>query len=549
MNISDTGIPRYQVAARRIGSVSVFVVVNMGLQIVAQMLIAHQFGAGQNTDSYFMARDMADLLGKFFITGQITVVLMPLFIEYQSQKGPEEGVELMRQVINLIILGAGGLLVLTVAGAPLLVKLMAPGFVPEAKALTVGMFRILLLSTFITLLVSVAAAVLNAFQRFSLPRATAGLMPLGLIVAILLFKPWGGIYTLAWGLVLGNAIQAVVLFGAAHKEGLRWRAGLRPWSNEAVRRFLLLMVPFIGAYVAASAQGIVFKVIVSYFPAGNLSSLSYASRIMKALFSVTITAFNVVIFHTLARQAAGGKMEAMAETTAKSLQMLLFVLLPLTAVGMALATPTVQILLERGSFTRAATTLTASLLLIYLAVIPLLGCSSFLTNVLYSLQETRVVVKIGIGAALIQGVLYWPLSRLLGLHGLVWASICSSAFLALAGYFVVVRRVKPLKGRLSVRFLGQVSLASVVSWGTTRVIHYWCTLLLGQATIGTRIIDAVFASLFGSLAFVLVVSFMGLEEAKHLWNLILVRFRSSEKQSMPDVAIPSAEAPPFAGKD
>ncbi|MDV2502418.1 MAG: lipid II flippase MurJ [bacterium] len=523
--MTGTETPKYAVAARRIGSVSAFVAINMALQVVAQMMIAFHFGAGQHTDAYFMARDIADLFGKFFLTGQITVVLMPLFLEYHNQRGPEESMGLMKQLINLILIGAGGALVLLGIGAPWLVRLLAPGFAVETQALTVGLFRILLLSTFLTLLVGVAAALLNAFQRFTLPRATAGLLPMGLILALWMFKPWGGVFALAWGLVVGNAVQAVILFTAARRDGLRWHLDVAPWRNEGVRRFFWLVVPFFGAYAAGWGQGAVYNIIVSYFPAGSLSALSYSGRTMKALFAVALTGFSVVIYHSLARQAVGGKMEALADTTAKSLRMILFVLLPLTAVGMALSTPIIQVLLERGSFSEGATVQTAGLFIVYLMALPLMGCSMLLNNVLYSLQQTRVAVNIGIVGMLMQAALYWPLSKLLGLSGFAWVIVCSNSFLCVACYRAVVSRVPPLRGRISLPRLGQnvvaAGLAGLVAAATFQGLGW----LLGPGALGVRLLAFISATVAGLGTFGLIAYLWSSTEAEAIWGLAVARFR------------------------
>ncbi len=110
------------------------------LGFLRDMVIANFFGAGMAADAFFVAFRLPNLWRRLVGEGSMTISFIPVYTEYLTQRSEEESRELTHIAFTL----AGTLLaILTILGvvfAPLLVRIIAPGWVrksPETFQLTV----------------------------------------------------------------------------------------------------------------------------------------------------------------------------------------------------------------------------------------------------------------------------------------------------------------------------------------------------------------------------------------------------------------------------
>mgnify|MGYP001597712756 CR=1 FL=1 len=100
------------------------------LGLARDRILAGKFGAGDELDIYFAAFRIPDLLYNIVIAGAISAALIPVFISLY-EKDKKEAWRAASNFLNIAILALivfGALLALF---APLLVRLVAPGFGEE----------------------------------------------------------------------------------------------------------------------------------------------------------------------------------------------------------------------------------------------------------------------------------------------------------------------------------------------------------------------------------------------------------------------------------
>src|SRR5688572_24999113 len=68
---------------------------------VLQLLVAFYFGAGSETDAYFMAISTSEMLSKLLLGGSITAVFVPVFIERLTQGDKKSAWSLALNVLHL----------------------------------------------------------------------------------------------------------------------------------------------------------------------------------------------------------------------------------------------------------------------------------------------------------------------------------------------------------------------------------------------------------------------------------------------------------------
>src|SRR5436190_23558099 len=113
---------------RALGSISGATFLSRVLGFVRDMVVALVFGAGPVTDAFFVAFRLPNLLRRLLAEGALSSAFIPVFTEYRATRSRADFVRMLRAVSGGMI----AILALTsaagVASAPLLVRVMAPGF-------------------------------------------------------------------------------------------------------------------------------------------------------------------------------------------------------------------------------------------------------------------------------------------------------------------------------------------------------------------------------------------------------------------------------------
>ena len=159
--------------------------------LVRDMLQAALFGAGMAADAFVIAYRIPNYLRRIFAEGSFSQAFIPVLAEMRQRNDPAALKDFVDHVAGALCAAALLVTALGIAGAALIVGIIAPGALdePAKHALTTDLLRITFPYLLFISLASVAAAVLNSFQRFALPAATPVLHNLALIAAMLLLAP------------------------------------------------------------------------------------------------------------------------------------------------------------------------------------------------------------------------------------------------------------------------------------------------------------------------------------------------------------------------
>jgi putative peptidoglycan lipid II flippase len=342
------------------------------------------------------------------------------------------------------------LAVLTLAGmvgAPVLVRVMAPGFFgdPSTGALAVRLARIMFPYLFFVGLAALAMGMLNAHRHFLAPALAPVMLNLGIIAAVvglapLLAEPVIG---LTVGVLVGGAGQLLIQLPALARRGLLVAPAADP-RHPALRRIVHLMAPIALGQSATQVNILVDTVIASFLAGGSVSYLYYADRLVEFPLGVFGIAIATAVLPTLSAQAARREPEALAATFAFALRFAAFITMP-AAVGLAvLREPIVRVLYERGEFGPTESAATAWALGFY--ALGLVGFASVKigAQAFYALGDTRTPVRVAIAAMALNSVLavlFVLLVPPLRHGGLALATACSGTVNATALAWLLRRRL------------------------------------------------------------------------------------------------------------
>ncbi|MBL7197500.1 MAG: murein biosynthesis integral membrane protein MurJ, partial [Candidatus Omnitrophica bacterium] len=115
------------------------------LGFIRDITIANFFGTSYLAEAFFVAFRIPNLLRSLVGEGSINAAIVPVFSEYLVNKDKQELFRLVNIVMYFLIVALGLITICGIIFSPLIVKLIAPGFIKDALKfnLTIKLTRIM----------------------------------------------------------------------------------------------------------------------------------------------------------------------------------------------------------------------------------------------------------------------------------------------------------------------------------------------------------------------------------------------------------------------
>jgi putative peptidoglycan lipid II flippase len=467
------------------------------LGFLRDMVIAHFFGTGIAADAFFVAFRIPNLWRRLVGEGSLTISFIPVYTEYLTQRSEEE----TREVTHIAFTIAGVvLLILTILGilfSPILIRIIAPGFtrIPEKFQLTVILNQIIFPYLFFMGLFALCMGILNSLRHFFAPAIAPIFLNISIIVSVFLFyhafqKP---VMTLAIGVLAGGVIQFLFQIPFLIKRRISFRFNFN-FRHPAIKRIGLLMIPGLIGTAVYQLNVFIDTIFASFLPSGSVSYLYFADRLMEFPLGIFAIAIGMASLPSLAGLASQGKVEELKETLSFTFRLVSFISIPAMVGLIALKTPIINLLFQRGLFDYSATVMTAKALLFYSVGLWAIAGARTVVPAFYSLQDTWTPLKIALiclGANVIfNSILIYPLKH----AGLALATSLSSTL----NLILLFRKMGPKLGRLDMRKNIQ-SLLGVLFCSLPMGLVAYLTCSLGNWSTTGNIVEKVLLLMIGIL--------------------------------------------------
>ena len=370
------------------------------LGFLRDMVIAHFFGAGMAADALFVAFRIPNLWRRLVGEGSLTISFIPVYTEYLTKRSEEE----TREVTHIAFTVAGIiLLILTVIGilfSPLLITIIAPGWAtdsPEKFQLTIALNQIIFPYLFLMGLFALSMGILNSLRQFFAPAIAPIFLNISMIASVFLFyhtfqMP---VMTLAVGVLAGGVIQFFFQIPFLWKQRVSFRFNFN-YRHPAIKRIGSLMIPGLIGTAVYQINVFIDTIFASFLPGGSVSYLYYADRLMEFPLGIFAMAIGMASLPSLSELASKGKTDDLKKTVSFTFRLVSFISIPALMGLIALKTPIINLLFQRGIFDYTATEKTAKALLFYSIGLWAIAGSRTIVQAFYSLQDTRTPLKIGL---------------------------------------------------------------------------------------------------------------------------------------------------------
>ncbi len=373
--------------------------------LARDILVARSFGASPLTDAFWVAFRIPNLLRRLFAEGAFSQAFVPILGEARNRHDADKVKILLDHVFIILFYALMLVTALGIIAAPWVVTAMATGMshasTDSAFESAVWMTRVMFPYIFCMSLVAFASAVLNTWSRFAIPAFTPILLNLAMIVACVALTRYfvPPIHALAIGVMLGGIAQLAVQWLALSRLGLIPRFSMNvtgAWKDPTVRRIIRQMGPATLGVSVAQISILINTNIATWLPAGSVTWLSFADRLMEFPTALLGVALGTVLLPSLSAAHSKDDTQAYSQLLDWGLKLVLLLGLP-AAVGLALASDAlVATLFNYGAF--GASDVHQTRLSVMAYAVGLIGILSvkILAPGFYAKQDIRTPVKIAI---------------------------------------------------------------------------------------------------------------------------------------------------------
>ncbi|NIG62597.1 MAG: murein biosynthesis integral membrane protein MurJ [Serratia symbiotica] len=384
---------------KSLAAVSTMTMFSRLLGFARDTIVARVFGAGMATDAFFVAFKLPNLLRRIFAEGAFSQAFVPILAEYKSQQGEQATRTFIAYVSGLLTLVLALVTVLSMLAAPWVIYITAPGFVdtPDKFALTSSLLRITFPYILLISLASLVGAILNTWNRFSIPAFAPTLLNVSMIGFALFAAPYfhPPVLALAWAVVVGGVSQLGYQLPHLRKLGMLVlpRLTLR---DAGVWRVMRHMGPAILGVSVSQISLIINTIFASFLVSGSVSWMYYADRMMEFPSGVLGVALGTILLPSLSKSFSSGNQDEYSQLMDWGLRLCFLLALPSAIALCILAKPLTVALFQYGKFSAFDAAMTQRALVAYSVGLMGLILVKVLAPGFYSRQDIKTPVKIAI---------------------------------------------------------------------------------------------------------------------------------------------------------
>jgi len=375
--------------------------------LLRESVFAHFFGATLYADAWRAGLRIPNLIQNLLGEGTLSASFIPVYAELLERGERGEAGRVAGAVFALLTAAAALLALVGVLFAPLVVKVLLPGFDPVREALTIRTVRILFPMTALFVLGAWSLGILNSHRHFFISYVSPVIWNAAMIAAMYLFGGQMGmerlLFALCWGALLGGALQfAVQLPWVLRLErGLKVHWGVRMAS---VREVVGNAIPAMLGRGVVQFSAYVDFMLASLLAAGGVAAIGYALTLYMlpiSLFGMSVAAAELP---ELARQRASGA-ELLRERTNAGLERIAFYVMPSFVAFLALGDVIVAALFQTGRFGPDDTRLVYFTLVGFSISLLATTGSRLFSSTFFALRDTRTPARFAALRVLNSGVL------------------------------------------------------------------------------------------------------------------------------------------------
>lgn len=489
------------------------------------IVITSNIGLGVQTDSYYAAFTIPDLIYTLLVGGALSAAFIPVYSQYVNTEEQEEANKVASTIINLIALLAAGLVIIGLVFTPQLIGLITE-FRGYGFRLTVLLTRIMFIQCLFMCVTGISQGILQAHKKFSVSAIGGLLYNVSIIIFGVLFNKQIGIKAFSIGVVVGSAINFLVHIPYLKSFGFKYIPRIN-YKHEGVKKFFSLLLPVLFGLAISEINLIVNQYFASGLGESIMSAMKNSQRLIMLPIDIFGMTVGVAIFPTMLAHIAKNQMDEYKNDISSSLSTILFVTIPATVGMMSLREPIIRAMYLQGKFTEKDVKTMSMLLLFYCIGIVGYSSQSVLDRGFYALKDTKSVVKINSVALTINIILSLVFIDFLGARGLA-LSYALSGLASMTMLIIFLRRkAGGLKLKPVMITVSKTIIASAVMYLAIYFTRELTEDLIGNNSKINQILELGINTIIGVMVFAICSILLKINEVTVVLEIIKKKIRKS----------------------
>ena len=236
----------------------------------------------------------------------------------------------------------------------------------------------------------------------------------------------------------------------------------------------------------------------------------------------------VPILPRFTEQVAANRIDDLKDELSRALRLLWFLALPIAALLMAIPTPIIKLLFERGKFTTHSTEMVTTVMIFLAPGIFFYLARDLITRVSYAHQDSKTPFLIALAAIVLQTILDWLLVSYFktGIAGIAIATTLVTIFNLLSLTFFARKKIGRLGTTKLIYPTAIMLTASTICGAIAWFVSNQATTIIPQSFIG-QLISLCLSCGLGMLAYLLICFAFKLEEPSSVADRLLKRRKSA----------------------
>ena len=512
--------------AKAAGIVSAATMVSRVFGLVRDMVIAAFFGASWMSDAFWVAFRIPNTLSRLLGEGSLTASFIPVFTEYLQKKTKDEALELAYNAFTLLSIILTFVSVLGIIFSPLIVGLIAPGFISEPRqfALAVFLNRLMFPYIFVISLGALCMGILNSFRRFASPALSPVMLNISIIVAALTLRTFFAepITALAIGVLIGGVLQLSLQWPFLRKSGVKLKVRFN-FRHPGLKQIGLLMIPAMLGAGITTINVFVGTILASMLPGGSVTYLFYADRIVELPLGVFAIAIGTASLPSFSRHVAAGNIDELKASISFSLRLMLFLTVPATFALMALNLPIISVIFQRGAFDAQAAIYTGQALFFYGMGLWAFSVVRVFVATFYSLQDAKWPMRAAIISFIVNLLVSLALMYPMKHKGLALATSLAAIVNVIILGIVLKKKIGPFLDRNFYFSTLKIITSSIIMWGSIMLIDVFMSWD-SSSSFRSRFIYLLTAIVAGATTFFICSYLLKSPEMHSVIRLLKKRF-------------------------
>jgi putative peptidoglycan lipid II flippase len=402
-------------------------------------MVAALLGTGPVTDAFLVAFQGISVVRRMLTEGALNAALVPAWLRFRDNDGAVAATAFAGRVLGSVSLAMAVAATLIGLMMPLVIALLAPGFIGHATLrLAVDNARLMLPYLAFSGPVAVMMGLLNAQHRFALAAFSPVLFNIALIGVMMVLLAWpqdaiDAALLMAGAVGIAGLLQLLML--GTRVGGEKLATPLLVSFDAAMRGFFLKGLAGMLANSGPQLLILAGAIIASSTPSA-VSWLYFANRLIELPLGIVGVAMGTVLVPELTRAITSNDRASLVDAESRGLELAVGLALPAALGLIVLSQPIVRALFEHGAFTAGDTMETAPALALLALGLPAHVLVKALSPAFFARGDTTTPLWATLKGFAVAVVLSVVLGRISGASGIA-AGIALGAW---SNAFALIRR-------------------------------------------------------------------------------------------------------------